>query len=132
MKPRIEAFYDTVTATVTYVVYDEPGGRAVVVDPVLDYDPKSGRTRTGSAGKVLDFLRDRRLALDWILETHAHADPLSAARHIRQHAGGRIAIGERIRQVQGVFKKLFNIRAGDLPPPEANGVSYLKIPLNAI
>jgi glyoxylase-like metal-dependent hydrolase (beta-lactamase superfamily II) len=109
MKPSIEPFFDPTTATLSYVVYDEPGGRAAVVDAVLDFDPKSGRTGTGSADRLLDFLAAKRLALDWILETHAHADHLSAARHVKRRAGGRIAVGERIRQVQGAFKKIFNL-----------------------
>jgi len=109
MEPQIEAFFDPITSTVTYVVYDEPGGRAAVIDPVLDYDPKSGRTGTDSADRVLAFLAARRLKLDWILETHAHADHLSSARHIKRRAGGRIGIGEHIREVQGVFKKIFNL-----------------------
>lgn len=109
MKPNIEAFFEPVTATLSYVVYDEPGGHAAVIDSVLDFDPKSGRTGTESADKLLDFLAGHRLTLDWILETHAHADHLSAARHVKRCAGGRIAIGERIRQVQGAFKKIFNL-----------------------
>jgi len=109
MKPNIEPFFDPITATMSYVVYDDIGGRAAVVDSVLGFDPKSGRTSTASADKLLDFLAARGLTLDWILETHAHADHLSAARYVKRHAGGRIAIGERIRQVQGVFKKIFNL-----------------------
>jgi glyoxylase-like metal-dependent hydrolase (beta-lactamase superfamily II) len=109
MEPNIEAFFEPVTATVSYVVYDERGGRAAVIDSVLDFDPKSGRTGTESADRLLDFLAARKLTLDWVLETHAHADHLSAARHVKRRAGGRIAIGERIRQVQGAFKKIFNL-----------------------
>jgi len=109
MKPNIEPFFDPITATMSYVVYDDIGGRAAVVDSVLGFDPKSGRTSTASADKLLDFLAARGLKLDWILETHAPADHLSAARYVKRHAGGRIAIGERIRQVQGVFKKIFNL-----------------------
>jgi glyoxylase-like metal-dependent hydrolase (beta-lactamase superfamily II) len=112
MKPNIEAFFDPVTATLSYVVYDEPGGRAAVVDAVLDFDPKSGRTGTASADRLLDFLAAHKLTLEWILETHAHADHLSAARYVKRRAGGRIAIGERIRQVQGAFKKIFNLEPG--------------------
>ncbi|HZR71010.1 MAG TPA: MBL fold metallo-hydrolase [Burkholderiales bacterium] len=109
MSPDIEAFFDPVTATMSYVVYDAPGGRAAVVDSVLDFDPKSGRTSTASADRLLDFVSAQGLTLDWILETHAHADHLSAARYVKRRAGGRIAIGERIRQVQGAFKKIFNL-----------------------
>ncbi len=111
MKPQIEGFYDQVTGTVTYVIYDEPGGHAAIVDPVLDYDPKSGRTQTLSADKVVEFVRIQNLAVAWILETHAHADHLSSARYLQGKLGGRIGIGERITQVQGVFKKLFNLEA---------------------
>jgi glyoxylase-like metal-dependent hydrolase (beta-lactamase superfamily II) len=109
MTPNIEPFFDPTTATVSYVVYDAPGGRAAVIDAVLDFDPKSGRTSTASADRLLDFLAGHRLTLEWILETHAHADHLSAARYVKRRAGGRIAIGERIRQVQGAFKKIFNL-----------------------
>lgn len=109
MQPNIEAFYDQVTGTVSYVVYDRPQGHAAIVDPVLDYDPKSGRTRTASADKLLAFMRAQRLALQWILETHAHADHLSAAAYLKQQAGGRIAIGEHISQVQETFAKVFNL-----------------------
>jgi glyoxylase-like metal-dependent hydrolase (beta-lactamase superfamily II) len=82
MQPNIEAFFDPVTATMSYVVYDQPGGRAAVVDAVLDFDPKSGRTGTASADRLVDFLAAHGLTLDWILETHAHADHLSAARYV--------------------------------------------------
>jgi len=109
MNPNIEAFYDKVTGTVSYVVYDAPRGRAAIVDPVLDYDPKAGRTRTTSADKLIRFVREQGLQTDWILETHAHADHLSAAHYLKQALGGKIAIGGHIRQVQGVFKQLFNL-----------------------
>ncbi|VVE26677.1 beta-lactamase [Pandoraea communis] len=112
---HIEAFFDTVTATVTYVVFDAPGGHAAIIDPVLDYDPKAGRTHTGSAERVLEFIAAQKLTVDWILETHAHADHLSAARWLKEHVGGRIAIGAHIRDVQHVFKKLFHLGT-DVPP----------------
>lgn len=109
MHPQIASFFDKVTGTITYVVYDEPGGQAAVIDPVLDYDPKAGRTSTVSAQQVVDYLRAQGLYLEWIIETHAHADHLSAAHFIKQQLGGKIAIGEHIRTVQGVFKKIFNL-----------------------
>ena len=109
MNPLVQAFFDDVTGTVSYVVYDKPGGRVAVIDPVLDYDPKSGRTETTRADELIRFVRGGSLTVDWILETHAHADHLSAARYLKQHLGGRIAIGERIRAVQSVFKRLFNL-----------------------
>lgn len=109
MKPQIEAFFDPNTWTVSYVVYDREGGHAALVDSVLDYDPKSGRTGTLSADRLVAFVKARRLKVQWILETHAHADHLSAAPYLRSLVGGRIAIGEQIRTVQGVFKKIFNL-----------------------
>lgn len=109
MNPTVHGIFDPATWTVTYVVYDQPGGSAAVIDSVLDYDPKSGRTRTASAQKVLDFVREQRLNVGWILETHAHADHLSAAPWLRSQLGGQIAIGGNIRTVQGVFKKIFNL-----------------------
>jgi glyoxylase-like metal-dependent hydrolase (beta-lactamase superfamily II) len=112
MKPQIEGFYDTVTGTVSYVVYDQPQGHAAIIDPVLDYDPKSGRTQTLSADKVIAFVRDQKLTVDWILETHAHADHLSSARYLQEKLGGRIAIGGHVTQVQTIFKKLFNLEPG--------------------
>ncbi len=88
------AFFDPVTWTVSYVVSDNATGAAAVIDPVLDYDFKSGRTDTKAADRVLDDLRSRHLRVEWILETHAHADHLSAARYLQQRVGGRVAIGE--------------------------------------
>lgn len=112
MDPRIEAFFDQATGTISYVVFDEPGGRAALIDPVLDFDPKSGRTDTSSADKLIAFVRANSLGVDWILETHAHADHLSAAHYLNQELGGKVAIGERIHQVQGVFKRQFNLESG--------------------
>ncbi|WAL81925.1 MBL fold metallo-hydrolase [Pandoraea sp. XJJ-1] len=112
---NIEAFFDTTTSTVTYVVFDAPGSRAAIIDPVLDYDPKAGRTHTESAERVLDFVAAHKLTVDWILETHAHADHLSAAHWLKERVGGRIAIGAHIREVQHVFKTLFHLGA-DVPP----------------
>lgn len=115
MTAQIQAFFDPKTFTVTYVVADPATRRAAVIDPVLDYDFKSGRTSTASADRVVAWVGEQGLQLDWILETHAHADHLSAARHIQQQLGGRIAIGEHIREVQATFKKLFNLERGFLP-----------------
>ena len=106
MQPHVQAFFDPATWTVTYVVH--AGATAALVDSVLDYDPKSGRISTASADKVIDFVQRRGLKVEWILETHAHADHLSAAPYLRKHLGGRIAIGEQIRTVQEVFGKVFN------------------------
>lgn len=113
--PTIRAFFDPRTSTVSYVVSDPDTRKAAVIDPVLDFDFKSGRTSTESADAVLAYLRDNGLELEWILETHAHADHLSGARHIQEQAGGKIAIGARIREVQRVFKKLYNLEREFLP-----------------
>lgn len=106
---RCKAFFDEPTSTFTYVVDDGPGTPCAVIDSVLDYDPKSGRTSTISADSVIAYIRQEGLQTQWLLETHAHADHLSAAPYIRQAVGGKIAIGSAIRTVQGVFKKIFNL-----------------------
>jgi glyoxylase-like metal-dependent hydrolase (beta-lactamase superfamily II) len=112
MNPLVQAFFDPATWTWSYVVYDRPGGAAIIVDPVLDYDPKSGRTGTGSAAALVEFAKAQNLRVHWILETHAHADHLSAAPWLRAQLGGRVAIGERITRVQEVFKGIFNLEPG--------------------
>ncbi len=109
MKPSVEAFFDKATWTISYVVYDRPGGTCAVIDSVLDYDPKSGRTRTTSADRLIDFIREKDLKVEWLLETHAHADHLSAAHYLRRKVGGKIAIGAAIAHVQDVFKGIFNL-----------------------
>lgn len=109
MKPQVQAFFDDATWTVSYVVFDQPGGNCALVDSVLDYDPKSGRTRTKSADRLIQFVQEQHLNVQWILETHAHADHLSAAQYLRQQLGGKIAIGAAITQVQNVFKGVFNM-----------------------
>jgi len=110
-----QAFFDPKTWTVTYVVWDPSTRHAAVIDPVLDYDFKSGHTGTASADQVLACVAENALQVDWILETHAHADHLSGARYLQQRLGGRIAIGEHIRVVQATFKKLYNLERGFLP-----------------
>ncbi|MCS3507830.1 MBL fold metallo-hydrolase [Achromobacter sp. AGC78] len=107
MNPHIQAFFDAVTATVTYVVHD--GSACAIIDSVLDYDPKSGRSGTASADRVVDYVREHGLDTQWLLETHAHADHLSAAPYLQRKLGGVIAIGQSIRTVQGVFKQIFNL-----------------------
>lgn len=109
------AFFDPNTWTVSYVVWDRASKHAAIIDPVLDYDFKSGHTRTDSADKVVACVADNGLKVDWILETHAHADHLSGARYLQQTVGGRIAIGEKIREVQAAFKKIYNLERGFLP-----------------
>jgi glyoxylase-like metal-dependent hydrolase (beta-lactamase superfamily II) len=109
MKPQIQAFFDDATWTVSYVIFDQPGGHCALVDSVLDYDPKSGRTSTRSAERLVEFVQSRNLTVQWILETHAHADHLSAAHYLRKKLGGKIAIGAAITEVQDVFKGVFNL-----------------------
>lgn len=108
----VQSFFDPATSTFTHVVYDQAGGRAAIIDPVLDFDSASGRTRHDAADAVIAFVRAKGLAVDWILETHAHADHLSSAPYLKAQLGGRIAIGEAIRRVQGVFKPIFNLEPG--------------------
>ena len=108
-EPQVHGLFDKATWTVTYVVHDGPGTACAIIDSVLDYDPKSGRTRTTSADQVIAYVKAHNLQLQWILETHAHADHLSAAPYLQQHLGGRIAIGARITGVQKVFKGIFNL-----------------------
>jgi len=105
--PEVKPFLHEQSSTWTYVVHD--GRTAAIVDPALDYDYRSGRTDTRSAQEVAAFVRDAGLSVEWILETHAHADHLSAAPFLKRELGGRIAIGEGIRKVQTTFKGLLNL-----------------------
>lgn len=106
--PQIKAFFDEPTFTVTYVVHDPESRHAAIIDSVLDYDPASGRTSFFSANALVAFVEEKGLAIDWHLETHAHADHLSAAPYLKEKLGGQIAIGEQIITVQQAFGKLFN------------------------
>ena len=108
--PTIKTFFDEVTFTATHVVSCPVTGEAGVIDSVLDYDPKSGRTSSESADQVLQYLRDNGFTVRWHLETHAHADHFSAAPYLKERVGGRIAIGGHIREVQGVFQRIFNAK----------------------
>lgn len=114
-RTTIEAFFDSKTWTVSYIVVDNATKHAAILDPVLDFDLKSGRTSTESADQMLTYVKEHGLHVDWILETHAHADHLSAARYLQQQVGGRVAIGEHIREVQATFKKLYNLERNFLP-----------------
>ena len=109
-KPNVSAFFDEATFTVTYVVSDPATGRAAVIDPVLDFDPASGRTSTTSADKVIAHVNDNDLGVDWIFETHVHADHLSGAPYIREKLGGKAAIGKDVTAVQATFKGVFNLK----------------------
>lgn len=111
----IQSFFDTTTGTVSYVVTDAASRRAAIIDPVLDYDSKSGHTSTKSADALLDYVRANEITVEWILETHAHADHLSGAHYVQEQVGGKIAIGERIREVHATFKQLYNLGPAFLP-----------------
>ena len=108
----IKDFFDPETWTYTYVVYEGDGSPCVIIDSVLNYDPKSGRTSTKSADGVIDFVRAHQLQVAWILETHAHADHLTAAPYLQSHLGGKLVIGDHIKNVQTVFKGVFNLNNG--------------------
>ncbi|MBT8135999.1 MAG: MBL fold metallo-hydrolase [Gammaproteobacteria bacterium] len=109
MPHQVKSFFDPETSTWTHVLSCSASSRTAIIDPVLDYDPDSGRTRTIAADALISYVRDNNLVVDWIFETHAHADHLSAAQHVRASVGGQIAIGTGIRQVQQTFCRFFNL-----------------------
>ena len=109
VKAEIKAFFDAETWTYTYVVSGGKGSPCIVIDSVLNYDPKSGRTSTRSADEVIQFIQGEELKLTWILETHAHADHLTAAPYLQEKLGGKLVIGNHIASVQSVFKGVFNL-----------------------
>ena len=109
VKAEIKAFFDAETWTYTYVVSGGKGSPCIVIDSVLNYDPKSGRTSTRSADEVIQFIQSEELKLTWILETHAHADHLTAAPYLQEKLGGKLVIGNHIASVQSVFKGVFNL-----------------------
>lgn len=108
MTPDVKTFFDKATGTATHVVHAGPGSAAAVIDSVLDFDAKSGRTDHASAEQVIAFVREQKLTVEWLLETHVHADHLSAAPYLRTRIGGRIGIGARVVEVQEKFGKIFN------------------------
>jgi glyoxylase-like metal-dependent hydrolase (beta-lactamase superfamily II) len=107
-RPDVQAFFDEPTNTVSYVVADPATKACAVIDTVLDYDAASGRTGKASADAIVAFVKDRGLACQWLIETHVHADHLSAAPYIQRAIGGALAIGDNIRTVQDTFGKIFN------------------------
>ena len=109
MKPDIKTFFDKDTNAATYVLIDPSGHTCAIIDPILDFDQASGRTSTGSADCVLDFIHGKGLEVAWILETHAHADHLSAAAYLKSRTGGKTATGRLITQVQATFKDIFKL-----------------------
>jgi glyoxylase-like metal-dependent hydrolase (beta-lactamase superfamily II) len=107
--PKVRAFFHEPTFTVSYLVWDPASKRGAIIDSALDFDPKSGRTGTHSAQAILDAAAQEGVGVDWLLETHAHADHLSAAPFLKQATGAPIVIGEHIKAVQKVFKDVFNL-----------------------
>lgn len=106
--PLVKAFFDEPTFTATYVVSDPATGKAAIIDSVLDFDQASGCTGFASADAVIEYVQQEGLTIDWLLETHAHADHLSAAPYLQEKLGGKLAIGAEIVTVQNVFGKIFN------------------------
>ena len=108
MKPKVTAFFDEPTFTISYVVADPSTKKAAIIDSVLDFDPASGRTSHAGADRIVAFVQDNDLSAEWILETHVHADHLSAAPYLKDRLGGKVAIGAHITAVQEVFGDIFN------------------------
>ena len=111
LTPIVHGIFDKATWTITYIVHQGVGSACAVIDSVLDYEPKSGRTSTTSAEKVIDYVTAHQLQVAWILETHAHADHVTAAPYLKKHLGGKTAIGDHITQVQKVFRGIFNLES---------------------
>ena len=111
-QPQVHGIFDPATSTVTYVVHMGAGSACAIIDSVLDYDPKSGRTSHGSADKAIAYVQAHQLRLAWILETHAHADHLTAAPYLKARLGGQTAVGDQITAVQKVFRGVFNLEPG--------------------
>lgn len=118
MSPQVKAFFDEETNTVTYVVTDGTSSSCAIIDPVLDYDMAAGRTSTASADRVIEFIRANNLEVDWILETHAHADHLSAAAYLKSKMGGKTGTGRFITRVQATFKDIFKLGDDFIPNGE--------------
>ncbi len=121
--PAVTGFFHAPTFSVSYLVADPATGHAALIDPVLDYDHKAGRTGTHSVDTAIAAVREQRLTLDWVLETHVHADHLSAAPYVKEKLGGRMALGRRVTEVQAFFKKLFN--AGPEFAPDGSQFDHL-------
>jgi len=106
----IKGFFDEPTNTVSYLVWDRASRRGAVIDPVLDFDHRSGKASTKAADAILEAAGKERVAIDWVLETHAHADHLSAAPYVKLKTGAKVAIGEHIKMVQKIFRPVFNMK----------------------
>lgn len=113
--PDVRGFFDTATHTVSYVVADTRTRQCAVIDSVLDYEPNAARTSTGSAGKIVEYVERLGLSTRWILDTHVHADHLTGAQYLKEALGGTVALGERVRDVQRIFGKIFHFEADFQP-----------------
>ncbi len=118
MSVQVKSFFHQPTSTLTYVVFDLQQGDAAVIDPALDYDAASGRTSLDFIDEIIGFIHKQKLNLKWILETHAHADHLTASQYLQQQLGGKIAIGEGIQGIQAHFARVFNFTGDNLPKAE--------------
>ena len=107
-RPTVQGFFDDATNTISYVVWDPATSKAAVIDALLDFDQASGRTKTDSADRLIAFVREKGLEVEWVIDTHVHADHLTAAPYVREQLGGRTGIGEHIATVQKVFGEIFN------------------------
>lgn len=112
MKTLVASFFDPSSATFSHVVYSAHGSECAIIDPVLRYDAASGRTSTAGADEIIDFVRAHALNVEWLLETHAHADHLSAAAYLRRELGGRVAISAQICEVQRFFRQVYDLGRG--------------------
>jgi glyoxylase-like metal-dependent hydrolase (beta-lactamase superfamily II) len=146
LKPVVTHFFDEPTNTFSYVVEDPSSSACAIVDSVLDFDYAAGRIGYAGADRIIAFVRERALTVEWIVETHVHADHLSAAPYLQAALGGRTGIGEHIDVVQvreerdrslamprQIIPSLqVNMKAGGLPAEENNGKRYLRVPLNTL
>lgn len=111
-RPEVTSFFDEDTNNVSHVVSDPQTGECAIIDPLLDFDPASGRTATRSADRIVSFVQENGLKVSWIIETHIHADHISAAPYLKQELGGKTAVGEHITKVQSIFRDIFNVEPG--------------------
>ena len=117
LKPEIKAFFDNDTNTISYVVKDPEGSACAVIDPVMDIDYAAGRISYQGADAIIDYITRNKLELEWIIETHVHADHLTAAHYIQEKLGGKIGIGEKVLIVQETFAKIYNESAKLIEQP---------------
>jgi glyoxylase-like metal-dependent hydrolase (beta-lactamase superfamily II) len=110
-KPEVKAFFDQTTFTASYVVRDPETSKCAIIDPVLDFDPASGRTSTTSASVIAEYVEQNALSVDWILETHIHADHLTASPHLKQKLGGQTGVSDQVPLIQKTFSEIFNVEA---------------------